>query len=226
MFVAVLAAAASRLEKNPLPSYFGKGIEADFFRACAHGLAFPLRMLMLNSWLFAPLLRRALAAKPTTAVLVRTTTALTVFKSGEKVNAIPGEAKCIVNHRIHPGDSVASVIEYDRRIIADSRVQIRELDSLEPAPVSDTKSAAFKTICACVRGIEPQAVAVPALMVGNTDTKHYWALADNIFRFAPTRMNGEADLKRFHGIDERIDIDNFAESAAFYAGVITEYDDL
>lgn len=50
-----------------------------------------------------------------------------------------------------------------------------------------------------------------------------WAMADNLYRFCPTWMEGQADLSRFHGIDERIGIDNFAQIAAFFASIISEY---
>jgi carboxypeptidase PM20D1 len=47
-----------------------------------------------------------LAMNPKTATLVRTTTAVTVFHSGIKSNVLPGEAYALVNHRIHPNDTI------------------------------------------------------------------------------------------------------------------------
>jgi carboxypeptidase PM20D1 len=55
---------------------------------------------------------------------VRTTTALTIFRAGAKENALPASASAILNHRIHPADSVASVVERDRRVINDPSVKI------------------------------------------------------------------------------------------------------
>jgi carboxypeptidase PM20D1 len=55
---------------------------------------------------------------------VRTTTALTIFRAGAKENVLPASATAVVNHRIHPADSVASVLRRDKRVINDPTVQI------------------------------------------------------------------------------------------------------
>jgi len=56
--------------------------------------------------------------KPKTASQVRTTVAVTMFHSGEKSNVNPCSAFAIVNHRIHPADSVASVLAHDERVLS------------------------------------------------------------------------------------------------------------
>ena len=61
----------------------------------------------------------------------------------------------------------------------------------------------------------------PGLMLGNTDTRHYWSLARDIYRHAPTELTMEATA-RFHGRDERIAVDNLARLAAFYATVMVD----
>jgi acetylornithine deacetylase/succinyl-diaminopimelate desuccinylase-like protein len=43
----------------------------------------------------------------------------------------------------------------------------------------------------------------PGLMVAATDSRHFTALSDHIFRFSPVRAKPE-DLARFHGTNERI----------------------
>ena len=52
-----------------------------------------------------------------------------------------------------------------------------------PAPVSSTESPGFqiikKSVAACFG-----APTAPMLMIGNTDTRHYWGLSDKIFRFS------------------------------------------
>ena len=62
-----------------------------------------MKIVMSNLWLFGGLVQRILAAKHKTATLVRTTSALTVFRAGLKANVIPAIATAIVNHRAHLG---------------------------------------------------------------------------------------------------------------------------
>jgi carboxypeptidase PM20D1 len=66
---------------------------------------------MSNIWLFSPLLLRVFSSVAATASIVRTTTAITVFKSnGNKSNVLPSEAYALINHRIHPKDNIAKVL--------------------------------------------------------------------------------------------------------------------
>jgi carboxypeptidase PM20D1 len=52
-------------------------------------------------------------------------------------------------------------------------------------------------------------------MVAATDSRHFSAVADNIFRFSPVRATSD-DLKRFHGTNERLSIKNYGDMIRFY----------
>jgi len=56
-------------------------------------------------------------------------------------------------------------------------------------------------------------------MIGNTDTIHYLRMTNNVYRFSPTVMF-PPDLKRFHGVDERISLKNYEQAVNFYYHVI------
>jgi acetylornithine deacetylase/succinyl-diaminopimelate desuccinylase-like protein len=58
-------------------------------------------------------------------------------------------------------------------------------------------------------------------MLGNTDTRHYWGTAANLYRHCPTELSMEG-TKMFHGKDERVGVDNLARIAQFYAAVVVE----
>ncbi len=52
-----------------------------------------------------------------------------------------------------------------------------------------------------------------------TDSRHYAAIADDIYRFLPLRVTAE-DLERIHGIDERIAVEDYADLIGFLARLI------
>ena len=60
-----------------------------------------------------------------------------------------------------------------------------------------------------VRGSEP--VVVPGMLVGNTDTLHYQNLTNKIYRFTPVVLDGEEDINRIHGVDERVSVRGFSQ---------------
>ena len=64
----------------------------------------------------------------------------------------------LVNHRIHPADSVASVLAHDVATINDPRVKVTVFGpSTEPAPVSSHQTKAFDDIRSTV-GLRGRAV--------------------------------------------------------------------
>jgi carboxypeptidase PM20D1 len=178
--IGVLASAVSKLEKNPHPAYFNGGPTGVMFGSLATGFKPLMRVIMSNLWLTAPLVKRLMISKPATATALRTTTALTVFKSGTKVNVLPLRAQAYVNHRIHPLDDIATVVERDRRIINDKRVKLTPVDSsIEPSPVSDHRSPSFRALHETVTRLFPLFL-------------HYWVqcsgLLLDVYRFMKSSL--------------------------------------
>lgn len=211
--VGILANAVSKLERQPLPATLD-GPANNMFTALRPGFTFGMKLLVSNLWLFGPLLRRVLAAKHKTSTLVRTTTALTVFQAGSKHNVVPGSAKAIVQHRVHPKDTLDDVQAYDTAVVNDRRVQVKRVGSVPVSPVSSHTHPAFRSLEEVIGLVYPQAAAAPSLFVANSDSRHYWDLARQIYRFNPILLDRD-ETTRFHGIDERISVRNFAQVVLF-----------
>ncbi len=60
-------------------------------------------------------------------------------------------------------------------------------DSLEPSPHSKTDTVQYKVLAGTIVSVLSEKVedlfVVPSVPSGNTDTRHYWGLTRNIFRF-------------------------------------------
>jgi carboxypeptidase PM20D1 len=157
-----------------------------------------------------------LAKGPSTNALMRTTTALTILNAGNKENVLPGRAEAVVNFRILPGDTAASVTAFVRATIADERIEVKPFGlAFEPSRVSSSSSPMFGHIQRAAREVFAGSLAAPGLMLAATDARHFDDLADNVYRFSPVRAKPE-DLTRFHGTDERLSVDNLAEMIRFY----------
>lgn len=174
------------------------------------------RLFLSNLWFFEPFVRREMEKSPGASAMLRTTTALTVIRAGEKESALPGYAAAQANFRLVPGDASHDVVEHARRAIAEESIAIAPVGlSWEASPVSRTDSAAFATIRQTIRDVFPDAVVAPGLMVGFTDAHHFVDAADDVYRFTPVRARQE-DLARFHGTDERVSLANYEEMIRFY----------
>nr|KAF6414002.1 peptidase M20 domain containing 1 [Molossus molossus] len=82
--IGILAAAVSRLEQTPLPNMFGSGLPEMMLQQLATEFSFPVNIVFSNLWLFGPLVSRLMERNYITNALVRTTTAITMFKAGIK----------------------------------------------------------------------------------------------------------------------------------------------
>jgi carboxypeptidase PM20D1 len=178
------------------------------------------RVVLSNRWLFGPLILRQLERAPSTNAMLRTTTAITVIRGGNKENVLPGEAEALVNFRLIPGDTAAAVVDHVRHAIRDDHVAIEVVPpASEASAVASDESPAYQMLNRTIRELFPEVVVAPGLMIGGTDSRHMSAVADQIFRFSPVRARAE-DLPRFHGTDERMAVANYADLIRFYGALI------
>ena len=217
--IGTLSRALQRLDAAPFPAKL-HGPTRQLFEFLAPEMSWDKKLALANLWLFEPLVKKQLTAAPLTNAIVRTTLAPTIFNSGVKENVLPAQASAVVNLRIMPGETTADAMEHVRKVIDDPRVNLTALAiRMEPSAVSDVESPSFKLIQRTIRETAPAAIAAPALLVGATDSRHYAALTRNIYRFLPITLRSE-DTKRYHGIDERISIEDYERCVRFYAQLI------
>ena len=81
----------------------------------------------------------------------------------------------------------------------------------------------FALFVACCNCCMMRLTVLAGLLVGSTDTKHYLELSPNIYRFSPTFMY-PPDIRRFHGDNERISVENYGQAINYYSHLITNAD--
>lgn len=214
-----LAAAIERLENHPMPARI-EGVTKQSFEYLAPEMPFGPRLVLANLWLFEPVAERQFGAEPGANARIRTTAAATVFHAGIKENVLPHRARAVVNFRILPGDSVADVLRHVRETVGpEIRANPTGVGKSEPSPESDAGAPAFGMIQRTLAQVFPGIVVAPNLLSGGTDTKHYARLSRNVYRFLPIRIRSE-DLARFHGTNERVSVESYAEAVKFYAQLL------
>jgi len=220
--ISILAAALDRLTRHPLPARADSPAFA-MMDAIAPDASFAGRVVLANRWLFRPLVERAMAAKPSSDAMLRTTLAPTILEAGVKDNVLPPRARAVVNLRILPGDTIAGVERELVRRIDDPRVHLERLaeTASEPSPASDTDDWAYRVLAQSVREVMPEALVAPGLMIGATDSRHYVQLSREIFRFQPILLAPE-DFERFHGRDERIATTNLTLAVRVYCRLLED----
>jgi len=210
-----MSAALARLEANPMPGGI-QGVAGQMFGTLAPEMSGINRVMLSNLWLTAPLVEGLLQKSPSSNAMLRTTTALTIVRAGNKDNVLPGRAEAAVNFRVLPGDTIDSVEAHLRKQLGNDEIKIKRYPgNSEASPVSPTDSTGYRAIEQAVRQSFPDAIVAPGLMTAATDSRHFSIVSDAVFRFSPFRMKNE-DLARFHGTNERLAISNYGEMIGFY----------
>ena len=143
---------------------------------------------------------------------------MTVCRAGEQENVLPSEAACLVNHRIMPGDSIGSIREHHKTILKDEALGIEKAGTWlanDPLPAGSVKGGAFELLGNILGHTHEDAIPVPFLVNGSTDSKHYRELTDQILRFTPLVLTPE-EVGTIHGINEKVSLENLKKGLEFY----------
>lgn len=139
---------------------------------------------------------------------------------GVKPNVLPKFATAVVDFRILPSETIEQVVDHVRAgidaVVDSPTVTVQKIGlANEPPPISEIESRGFRILQKTVHQIFPDVIVAPSLVIAGTDSKHYADIADNNYRFLPTRLTPD-DILRIHGDNERIAIENFGEIIQFY----------
>ncbi|EPQ56473.1 carboxypeptidase S [Gloeophyllum trabeum ATCC 11539] len=107
--------------------------------------------------------------------------------------------------------------------------------ALEPAPITPTgpDAAAYQILSGTIkatynthRSLKDDGIVVaPGIMTGNTDTRYYWKLTENIFRYNHHNQGSGKALSGVHTVNESIPIDAFIEMIRFFTTLILNVDE-
>lgn len=221
--ISILSTAIERVHASPFPARIDSGLR-DTLRFLGPEMpSLFRRLVMANLWLTAPLVTTQLAAKPSSDALLRTTVASTLIEGGVQPNVLPQLAKATLNLRLIPGDSIEEAIQHIRQSIDDARVDVSTLPlGKEASSMSSIDSIAFNQLHRTIREVYPDVAVAPFVLVGSTDSVHYSDLTEDTYRFIPARL-AERDTQRFHGIDERIGLDDYVQIVRFFHQLILNH---
>ncbi|TFK33512.1 hypothetical protein BDQ12DRAFT_738741 [Crucibulum laeve] len=176
--------------------------------------------------------------------LVQTSKVPTIFHAGVKVNAMAESATVTFNSRVDihstPKDVQTTYLALIKPIAekysllfngrsVSSEPSIGNISAIPsdgslPSPISPftLDSTAWKVFARAVQAsFGKDVISAPSAMTGNTDTRHYWNLSKNIYRWSPARIGTRLNA---HTVDEKIMIDSHIDGIKFYTELIIQSD--
>ncbi len=218
--IETLSKIISNVNKSPMPARLTPPVKGMFTAMAPHmkGMSFPLK----NAEMLFPIIKKVLSKSPTTNALIRTTIAFTMVGGGDAANVLPQNAWATANLRILQGDSVDSTIDHIRRVNPGIEMEIEKLLVSEPSATSNTDVKAYEILTETIKEIYPDVLILPYLMAGGTDSRKYYNVCNNIYRFMALHLS-QADFDTIHSNNERISFDNLENMINFYIKFIEKY---
>lgn len=211
--IGILAKAIVDLENNQLPYKMIDPIPQQL-EYLGPELPFFTRMVFANPWLFKKQILEGFN--------MHTTTAPTIIDGGVKNNVIPTIAEATINFRILPGETIESVKAHIENVVS-KKVRVEPVGFLtNPPPVSSADAEVYKVLERTIRSLHPEIVVVPGLVGGATDSRYFYPVSEQVYRFYPMRLDSTS-MQRFHGIDEKISKENYQEIIQFSYQLIRNF---
>ena len=216
-----LAKACRKVVDNPFQMHLTKPV-AEMFDTLGRHSSFLYKLIFSNLWCFKPVLNLiCVSSGGEMNALVRTTTAFTQMEGSTARNVIPAKASMVSNMRLNPEDSVASATEYLKKTVADDSVEIEVLESFEPSRISQTDCEAYRKVAAAVANTWRGCITTPYLMVQCSDSRHYGAISDKVYRFSAMDLTKE-ERGTIHGNNERIRVEALHRAVEFYIRLLRQ----
>jgi acetylornithine deacetylase/succinyl-diaminopimelate desuccinylase-like protein len=209
-----LAAALGRLAAHAFPVQLGEVVRAFFERMSrieSGPMADDMRALLAGTADADAVAR--LTTVPQYHGMTRTTWTATRLDAGQSNNTIPQTARAIVNCRLLPGETPEEVARLMREVIADERIEVRQVIAAKPSPPSPLTPEVMQAVEGVTEQMWPGVPVVPVMGIGATDSLY--------FRQAGIPMYGvcgiflDVDDVRAHAPDERISIQSYFEGQEF-----------
>ncbi|MBO5926952.1 MAG: M20/M25/M40 family metallo-hydrolase [Clostridia bacterium] len=219
--VGILSQACVKVENKPFKTHITKPVK-EMFDTLGRESTFLYRMIFANLWCFKWVLD-LLCKKQGGELnaLMRTTVAFTQMKGSSASNVIPPEASMVSNIRLNPNDTIDSALKYLKNSIDNDNIEISKIQGINPSRISRTDVKGYEMVASSVASTWKGVIVSPYLMVQCSDSRHYGAISDRVYRFSAMDLTKE-ERAGIHGNDERVRIESIEKSVEFYIRLLKQ----
>ncbi len=152
-----------------------------------------------------------------------TTFSPNVIHGGVKTNVIPDRVTIEVDIRTLPGEESDDVDAHLRAALGDLADSVQaDIIQQDPSTASPIDNRLWDTLVASIGKAYPKAKVVPSIVTGGTDARFFrdrGAVAYGAGLLSPAVDTSEF-FRRFHGHDERIDVESLRLTVALWLDVV------
>lgn len=148
-----------------------------------------------------------------------------VMLAGDKDNTIPGHADLMVDIRMLPGETQEDADRHLREIIGEDLLPSvtinRKFEEQQGPAISSTDTPLWSALTDAIQMSYPGAEVVPSIVTGGTDARFFRARGVPAYGagLLSDKVSFAEFQRRFHGHDERIDIESLALTTQLWLDV-------
>jgi carboxypeptidase PM20D1 len=206
----------------------------EMFDLLGRHTPFFYRIIFANLWCFKPLLVSLLTrvSREMNATL-RSTCVFTMAEGSSAPNVMPERVRAMANLRLSARDPIEKAFQQIKaKALAASKsarqakdpfvLEVNLLEGRSASPSSSTGSKAFNILKQTINESFQDIIVTPFISMGASDSRHYCAISENVFRFIPVVLDKE-ELRSMHGLNEKITVEKLGLIIEFYLNLIDRY---
>jgi acetylornithine deacetylase/succinyl-diaminopimelate desuccinylase-like protein len=155
---------------------------------------------------------------PQMAALLKNTISLNRMNAGDKINVIPSRAEAELDIRLLPGTDPDAILAEIKELLSDDGIKVESWQR-HRATESPMDTEDFSIIKDVHLEHFPNALVVSSLLVGASDSRFFRDKGIPCYGVGPILISLE-DLKRIHGIDERVSEENMVKGTRVYMDIV------
>ena len=191
---------------------------ARTFRLIAPYCSFGLRFVLMNLWLFKPVIPLVIK-RGNIGAMLGTTCVFTMASGSTGANVIPQEATVTANLRYSRWQGEAECLRILSDIAAKYDISVSVSDSRDASRPVDLSGPGFRLIDSAVKNVYPGIPLIPFVVTGGTDSRNFESVTDTVIRMSPCIYSADC-LATMHGIDEYLDYKVLPGAVDYYKYLI------
>ncbi|HUQ40157.1 MAG TPA: M20/M25/M40 family metallo-hydrolase [Acidimicrobiales bacterium] len=160
---------------------------------------------------------------PTAHACTHATVVPTIVRGGDKINTIPGRVTLGVNVRPALGDDLPDLLADIRGVVADLVASDDVVPNLEVgASQSPVDTPLWDVLAQVSASVHPGSRLVPTVLAAQTDARWFRPAGVKVYGFGvmSDKVTPGEYWSRFHGRNERIDVDSLTVSSQAWEDVV------
>ena len=220
----ILERAVVRLQRNSIAPQLTASVD-QFIEFAGPETRFQTKMMYANKRLFRSTILDSFQQSGKTGALVQTTMISSLLDKGIIEAAETSDASSTIHYSILPGSSVEAVVSHVKKTINDERIHIKVLPlNGNPILASEVNTNEYFNIVSSIQEIFSDVICLPNLSTEAGDSRYFYPLCKNIYRFSPVRFNPENNPSIL-GVNEHIQLSDLRDVIRFYIRIIENFND-